>query len=60
MFNKFTITILSVFSLLIIVFKPLDRTPLEGSRYYYNSLENIDNIRGEIVDNYDGDTIKVG
>ena len=60
MFNKFTITILSVFSLLVIVFKPLDRTPLEGSRYYYNSLENIDNIRGQVINNYDGDTIEVG
>ena len=45
MFNKFTVAILSVLSLLTLVIKPLDRTPLEGSRYYYNSLENIDEIR---------------
>ena len=49
MFNKFTVAILSVFSLFLIVFKPLDRTPLEGSRYYYNSLENVDKIRDDIV-----------
>ena len=49
MFNKFTVAILLVFSLLIVVFKPLDRTPLEGSRYYYNSLENVDKIRDDIV-----------
>ena len=60
MFNKFTVAILSVFSLLILVFKPLDRTPLEGSRYYYNSLENVDKIRDDIVNTLDGDTIKVG
>ena len=60
MFNKFTVAILSVFSLLIIVFKPLDRTPLEGSRYYYNSLENVDKIRDDIVNTLNGDTIKVG
>ena len=45
MFNKFTVAILSVLSLLTLVIKPLDRTPLEGSRYYYNSLENVDKIR---------------
>ena len=50
MFNKFTVAILLVFSLLIVVFKPLDRTPLEGSRYYYNSLENVDKIRDDIAD----------
>ena len=60
MFNKFTLAILSVFSLLIVVFKPLDRTPLEGSRYYYNSLENVDKIRDDIVNILEGDTIKVG
>ena len=60
MFNKFTVAILLVFSLLIVVFKPLDRTPLEGSRYYYNSLENVDKIRDDIVNILEGDTIKVG
>ena len=60
MFNKFTVAILSVFSLLTVVFKPLDRTPLEGSRYYYNSLENVDKIRDDIVNTLNGDTIKVG
>ena len=29
MFNKFTVAILSVFSLITLVIKPLDRTPLE-------------------------------
>ena len=60
MFNKFTVAILLLFSLLIVVFKPLDRTPLEGSRYYYNSLENVDKIRDDIVNTLNGDTIKVG
>ena len=60
MFNKFTVAILSVFSLLIVIFKPLDRTPLDGSRYYYNSLENVDKIRDEIRNSSKGDTISVG
>ena len=60
MFNKYTVTILSLFSFLLIIFKPLDRSPLEGKRYYYNSLENINEIRSDITNSYNGDTIKVG
>tara|TARA_B100000902_G_scaffold335617_1_gene335422 strand:- start:1920 stop:3266 length:1347 start_codon:yes stop_codon:yes gene_type:complete len=57
MFNKYSAVIVSIIVLVIITIKPLDRTPLESTSYYKNTLKKI---------NYDsptnvvGDTIKVG
>ncbi|MFL2999148.1 MAG: neutral/alkaline non-lysosomal ceramidase N-terminal domain-containing protein [Cytophagales bacterium] len=57
MFNKYSAVIVSIVVLAIITIKPLDRTPLESTSYYKNTLKKF---------NYDspndisGDTIKVG
>ena len=60
MFNKFSIGILLTFSLLFVVFKPLDRTPLEESGYYKNTIKNFDAIKNNSSGAIDGDTIRVG
>ena len=57
MFNKYSAVIVSVLFLVIITIKPLDRTPLENTSYYKNTIKKFkyDNNIG-----IDGDTIKVG
>ena len=57
MFNKYSAVIVSVLFLVIITIKPLDRTPLENTSYYKNTIKKFkydNNI------DIDGDTIKVG
>ena len=60
MFNKFSIAILLTFSLLFVVFKPLDRTPLEESDYYKNTIKNFDGIKNNLSGVINLDTIRVG
>ena len=57
MFNKYSTFIVSIVIVLLFTIKPLDRTPLEQSDYYKNTLESID--RKEIK-SIRGDTIRVG
>ena len=57
MFNKYSAVIVSVLFLVIITIKPLDRTPLENTSYYKNTIKKFkydNNI------DIDGDTIQVG
>ena len=57
MFNKYSAVIVSILALAIISVKPLDRTPLESTSYYQNTIKNFNY---DIPYNTDGDTIKVG
>ena len=42
MFNKYSTFIVSIMVILIFTIKPLDRTPLEETDYYKNTLNSID------------------
>ena len=57
MFNKYSAVIVSILVLVIITIKPLDRTPLESTSYYKNTIKKFNNDRPTDID---GDTIKVG
>tara|TARA_B100000609_G_scaffold94764_1_gene75531 strand:- start:316 stop:1662 length:1347 start_codon:yes stop_codon:yes gene_type:complete len=57
MFNKYSTFIVSIVIVLIFTIKPLDRTPLEQSNYYKNTIESIDN---QEIRSIEGDTIRVG
>ena len=41
MFNKYSAVIVSIVVLAIITIKPLDRTPLESTSYYKNTLKKF-------------------
>ena len=57
MFNKYSAVIVSFIVIAIITVKPLDRTPLENTSYFKNTLEKFNNSHYLDVE---GDTIKVG
>ena len=57
MFNKYSTFIVSIVIVLIFTIKPLDRTPLEQSDYYKNTIESIDSKE---IKSIHGDTIRVG
>ena len=57
MFNKYSTFIVSIMVILIFTIKPLDRTPLEETDYYKNTLNSIDDKE---INSIYGDTIKVG
>ena len=57
MFNKYSTFIVSIIIVLLFTIKPLDRTPLEQSNYYKNTIESIDNQEKRSIQ---GDTIRVG
>ena len=56
MFNKYSTFIVSIMVILIFTIKPLDRTPLEETDYYKNTLNSIDDKE---INSIYGDTIKV-
>ena len=60
MFKRLTIAILLTFSLLALAIKPLDRSPLEESLYYQNTIKAFDSIKNNMPQHINGDTIKVG
>ena len=60
MFKRLTIAILLTFSLLALAIKPLDRSPLEESLYYQNTIKAFDSIKNNTPRHINGDTIKVG
>ena len=57
MFNKYSAVIVSIVVLAIITIKPLDRTPLESTSYYKNTLKKFND---DSPNDISGDTIKVG
>ena len=57
MFNKYSAVIVSIVVLAIITIKPLDRTPLESTSYYKNTLKKFNY---DSTNDISGDTIKVG
>ena len=57
MFNKYSAVIVSIITLALITIKPLDRTPLEDTLYYKNTINKFKD--SDDID-IDGDTIKVG
>ena len=57
MFNKYSAVIVSILALVIITIKPLDRTPLENTSYYKNTLKKFNSDNNSDIE---GDTIKVG
>ena len=57
MFNKYSTFIVSIVIVLLFTIKPLDRTPLEKSDYYKNTIESIDSKE---IKSIRGDTIRVG
>ena len=56
MFNKYSTFIVSIMVILIFTIKPLDRTPLEETDYYKNTLNSIDDKE---INSIYGDTIKL-
>jgi neutral ceramidase len=60
MFNKYSVSILSIIFLLVITIKPLDRTPLNETSYYKSTISDIENRYKNYENNISGDTIKVG
>ena len=60
MFNKYSVSILSIIFLILISIKPLDRTPLEETDYYKTTISNIEKSYKNYEENINGDTIKVG
>ena len=59
MFKRLTIAILLTLSLLALAIKPLDRSPLEESLYYQNTIKTFDSIKNNMPRHINGDTIKV-
>ena len=57
MFNKYSAVIVSIVVLAIITIKPLNRTPLESTSYYKNTLKKFND---DSPNDINGDTIKVG
>ena len=57
MFNKYSTFIVSIVIILLFTINPLDRTPLEKSDYYKNTIESIDSKE---IKSISGDTIRVG
>ena len=57
MFNKYSAVIVCIITLALITIKPLDRTPLEDTLYYKNTINKFKD--SDDID-IDGDTIKVG
>ena len=45
MFKRLLIPILLTFSILAIIFKPLDRSPLRENEYYKNTISSFDLIK---------------
>jgi len=60
MFKRLLIPILLTFSILAIIFKPLDRSPLRENEYYKNTISSFDLIKESHINSADGDTIQVG
>ena len=60
MFNKYSVSILSIIFLLVITIKPLDRTPLYETSYYKSTISDIESRYNNYDNNISGDTIKVG
>ena len=60
MFNKYSVSILSIIFLILISIKPLDRTPLEETDYYKATISNIEKSYKNYEETINGDTIKVG
>ena len=60
MFNKYSVSILSIIFILVITIKPLDRTPLNQTNYYKSTISDIENRYKKYENNISGDTIKVG
>ena len=51
MFNKFTVSILLVAISLNFFIKPLDRSSLESSDYYLNTIKSLEEIFSLIISN---------
>ena len=60
MFNKYSVSILSIIFLLVITIKPLDRTPLNETNYYNSTFSDIEKRYKNYENNISGDTVKVG
>ena len=60
MFNKYTVPIVLSFSLLVLIFKPLDRTPLEETNYFKRTFKNFNKLKNDSIKMPIGDTIRVG
>ena len=60
MFNKFTVSILLVAISLNFFIKPLDRSSLESSDYYLNTIKSLEEIKDNDKKYMVGDTIRVG
>ena len=60
MFKRLLIPILLTLSLLALIFKPLDRSPLRESEYYKNTISSFELIKENHLGNADGDTMQVG
>ena len=48
MFKRLTIAILLTLSIIALAIKPLDRSPLEESLYYQNTIKAFDSIKNNL------------